>query len=308
MKVAIVPDLPGWACDTLADGIIGSVQGVEFAKFYPEVNWDRLERDFDVIYVVIPSYLPERKDYTQYRTSFLGGPSVEGQVKELEKRGIKVRVSCTNKSMISRLGNLAVERIYYTPAGVDLDLFRSQPREANGRFNCGWAGWASYLMNKQISHRRGNWVIQAWEELSFKLEVAGGLPEYAMQSEVFKMFFPRITCKTYRLREMPEFYKKIDVYLVPDKISGGPYPALEAGACGVPLVTTKCGLLQQFIENERHGLVVDTYEQFISAIKWMKENRKQRQEMGKNLREFIHKNLSWGVVGPAYWKDFLIGT
>jgi glycosyltransferase involved in cell wall biosynthesis len=107
----------------------------------------------------------------------------------------------------------------------------------------------------------------------------------------------------YPYNKMRDFYKDISCYLVPDKFAGGPFPVLEAGAMGIPVVCTNAGLCGDFIENDVHGKIIETYEEFIDAIKWMKCNPKERKNMGLNLKEYIREQRTWEAVAN-YWKKF----
>jgi glycosyltransferase involved in cell wall biosynthesis len=58
-------------------------------------------------------------------------------------------------------------------------------------------------------------------------------------------------------RELPRAYHALDVYVVSSRQEGGPKPALEAMAAGVPLVTTRVGQTQELLRDGENGLIVD---------------------------------------------------
>ena len=92
------------------------------------------------------------------------------------------------------------------------------------------------------------------------------MPEHPEHVNKFNMLFPNIDCKTYSRQDVVNFYKNIDVYLIPDRRAGGPMSALEAGAMNIPLITTNCGLLGDMFVDKEHGILIDTYDQFVAAI------------------------------------------
>lgn len=217
----------------------------------------------------------------------------------------------------SRKG-FGLKNIYKTPHGVDIQKFSQD--EINHDFVGGYAGWVSYLMNRQRDHRRGHWILQAQNKLGFKLNIAGGLKKYDLQKQNttsqaedtvahFKKVHlnKNINIGTYEMHEMPDFYSGISCYLVPDARAGGPMPVLEAGAMGIPVVTTRCGLCGDMIEHNVHGLVVDSYAEFADAIEWMMNHKEEREQMGRNLQQAIRLTRSWDAVGD-YWKKFILGV
>ncbi len=57
--------------------------------------------------------------------------------------------------------------------------------------------------------------------------------------------------------EFARAYRALDVYLVASRQEGGPKAALEAMACGVPLVSTRVGQVPDLVEHGRNGFLVD---------------------------------------------------
>lgn len=55
---------------------------------------------------------------------------------------------------------------------------------------------------------------------------------------------------------MPAWYRGLDVYLVSSRYEGGPMPALEAAACGIPIVAPRVGFIDALIAE---GARVVTY-------------------------------------------------
>jgi hypothetical protein len=360
-KILIVPDIPGWVMESMADGIIDSLSDkFEFTKKFSDklakeqnkevINWKRI-KNYDCIYLMLSGYLPELGDYSKIATSFHGGPGSEAQANVLHRRGLQdMRISYPCKQMKKRLNrpfkggqiesaNLTIKAILkklgirekdayqitnrrrgevkvefikhgfdltnlcFTPYGIDIDYFNQE--KINDNFVCGYAGWIQYLMNAQKDHRRGHWIINAQRNLNFNLSIAGGLKKLGGAASKIKNFNSGGNVKVglYEREDMKEYYSELSCYLVPDKFAGGPMPVLEAGAMGIPVVCTNAGICGDFIKNGIHGLVVKTYDEFVRAIKWMRNHPEEREEMGKNLQSYIRKNKSWKTVSP-YWEKF----
>lgn len=155
--------------------------------------------------------------------------------------------------------------------------------------------------------------MNAWNKGDFKLSIAAGSKDFGGARNQIKRFKPfvnqykKIEISLYNKDEMPNFYKGISCYLVPDKFAGGPLPVLEAGAMGIPVICTNAGLCGDIIENNIHGKVINNYGQFYEAIEWMKKSPIKRKKMGENLREYIREYRTWDAVAP-YWEEFFNGV
>lgn len=194
--------------------------------------------------------------------------------------------------------------LHFTPYGVDVNHFNQN--KITDKFVCGYAGWVRYLQGKQKEHRRGDWILKAFEQKKFKLSIAGGLNGIGSGIDEIKIFQSQnkeIKSGLYNRKQMKNYYSELSCYLVPDKYAGGPMPVLEAGAMGIPMICTNAGHCGDFIEHDVHGKMINTYEEFVEAIMWMKHNPNKRKEMGINLKEYIFKNRTWDAVAP-YWEKF----
>lgn len=376
-KVLIVPDISGWIVEDMAINIIQAL-GDEFeftlqiaekdSGSYPVFSWDQDLSKYDLIYLMLPSYVPANMNpllLPKVLTTFHGGPASEGQGDHIQRAGFRdMRMSYVSQQTEDRISkypfsNLKKERIkidqviddkwiresllqladdetyqihsrpqvvpgyqemqisykrngfgftnlFFTPHGVNVDdYFQDNVRDD---FVCGYAGWARYLLDAQRDHRRGHWIIEAQKHLGFDLKVAGGIPKYNKKDiKTMKAAFPKIKTLAVEHDKMRDFYSGISCYLVPDKFAGGPMPVLEAGAMGIPVVCTDAGLCGDIIEDGVHGRRVNTYEEFVNAIAWMRDHPEERKQMGKNLQEYIRKNRTWEAVAP-YWSDFFKGV
>jgi glycosyltransferase involved in cell wall biosynthesis len=86
--------------------------------------------------------------------------------------------------------------------------------------------------------------------------------------------------------EMPAVYQNCDIAVIPSiGCEGTSYSAIEAMACGLPVVTTHVGGLSQLVIDGYNGIVVNPfYKDIRNAIRYLLENPKERERMGKNAR------------------------
>jgi len=77
-------------------------------------------------------------------------------------------------------------------------------------------------------------------------------------------------------------------------------PTLEAGAMGVPVISTRSGAAEQVITDGENGLLIDrNVGALIEALEKMKDKSK-RLEMGKKFQEEIVTKWSWDVKVKEY--------
>lgn len=97
------------------------------------------------------------------------------------------------------------------------------------------------------------------------------------------------TAGAYSYEEMPKFYHQLDLLLITSANEGSAAPALEAYACGVPVLGTNVGNIKAAAHPDAHGLILDSDnpEDFINIIyQWMGQQRKLA-DIGQQCRRYI---------------------
>lgn len=78
--------------------------------------------------------------------------------------------------------------------------------------------------------------------------------------------------------------------------SGTRFKILEAGACGIPVVSTTLGAEGIPTTNGKDILIADTPEEFAQAIIRVIQDRQLAEHLGANLKELISKGYSIGAL------------
>ncbi|HUH40713.1 MAG TPA: glycosyltransferase family 4 protein, partial [Castellaniella sp.] len=176
--------------------------------------------------------------------------------------------------------------------GVDLSLF--SPRNL-GRFQSlphrplviGWAG------NSKWSSERGE---------DFKGLYTVLMPAvHQLQQEGLNI---RVELADRQQRhipheEMPEYYSQLDLYVCVSQMEGTPNPVLEALACGVPVISTRVGVVPQIFPNNPFGVVLP--ERSVAALKHrIRRYYEEGPHMIRRLSEHgLDKIRHWGWAGKA---------
>jgi len=102
-------------------------------------------------------------------------------------------------------------------------------------------------------------------------------------------------------KEMPSFYREMDVYICMSETEGLCNTIMEAGAMGIPVISTRSGAAEEMIEDSISGLLVERSSIGLEkALRFMVENKEKRLEMGNNFYKEIMKNWAWKVKIKEY--------
>ncbi len=99
--------------------------------------------------------------------------------------------------------------------------------------------------------------------------------------------------------ELPAILAELDVFAVPSHQEGLCIAALEAMACGVPVVSTRCGGPEDFVSDGHNGWLVDADAGALAgALRRVVDDRDRRQRMGNEARTTIESNYSIDSAEP----------
>lgn len=94
--------------------------------------------------------------------------------------------------------------------------------------------------------------------------------------------------------DLAKWYNNLDLVVCASKSEGGPALLLEAGAIGIPIVTTRVGLAREIVSDGQNGLFVQENAKDIALkIKTLARNVGLRKELSKNLHKDILSNWTY---------------
>lgn len=91
-----------------------------------------------------------------------------------------------------------------------------------------------------------------------------------------------------------DYLKAMDVFVLPSLTETTSLATIEAMACGVPVITTPVGRLEEFVHNGVNGYLFPKGNEILLAkrIELLLSSEEKGQSMGKNARQSVLK-LSW---------------
>ena len=178
------------------------------------------------------------------------------------------------------------DRLHVLPLGVDIDMFRPAGRVRNGIFTIGFVG--------QLTQRKGiSYLLSAFEALrpsGARLLLVGrpvGRPRPWLRAGV--EYHPAVARSA-----LPRFYERMDVFVLPSLVEGFGLTALEAMACGVPVIVSENTFGSDVVTDGHNGYVVPIRDADAIAdrLQLLAGDEILRSSMGQNARATAEE-FSW---------------
>ncbi len=185
--------------------------------------------------------------------------------------------------------------------GIDLDRFRpGEPAGADATecITIGTARWLEPVYGADILIRAFAIAHRAQPELNVRLLVGGDGSQAASLRRLCSDLgvLPLVEfCGFVPPDRMPECYRRMTIYATLSRREGFGVSALEAAACGLPVIATAVGGLTEVVKPEYTGLLVapDSPDEAASAIVKLARRADLRREFGKNGREWVEQHFDW---------------
>lgn len=100
-------------------------------------------------------------------------------------------------------------------------------------------------------------------------------------------------------RELVQWYRRSDICVVPSKMyESFSYTAMEAMACGKPVVASRIGGIPETVDDGKTGILVSpgNVTELKNALEELANNRHMRSKMGEAAREKVKREYSSGAV------------
>lgn len=212
----------------------------------------------------------------------------------------KADVICSTSHVMAKETNKYTDKkVYITPFGVDLNKFKPTEKDKKGdRLTIGTV--------KALSDKYGIAdLIQAFADIYKKvpnaeLLIVGDGPQRAeYEKQTKSLGIDSVTTFTGRVPndKVPEYINKMDLFAVPsteDSESFG-VAAVEAMACGVPVVVSNVGGLPEVVLEGETGFVVEKEnpDQLAQALLTLMNDANLRRKLGQNGIKHVKDNYNW---------------
>ncbi len=302
-KVLLIPDLPNWALHKNAKDLVKYNQSnihFDIAIFTDFMkDWERYYKEYDLLYPMykgiffqmLDAKIPRDKLITGIRSYHFWdkkkatppGYNAKPSKKVIRnlKKAVLVNTNC-KKLWYVFSQYLPVVHTKYT---CDINMFYPESKKKNDKLVIGWAGSLTNHPGKRGFEEFIKPITDEFPEVELKVQAS---ENNAITDD----------------NKMREFYNSLDLYFVASRTETGPRPALEAAACGVPVISTDVGLIPELIDDGVDGFIVDrNYDEMKNKIKWIINNRNVLPEMGNLMRTKMENEFNWKKI-IFQWTDF----
>jgi glycosyltransferase involved in cell wall biosynthesis len=304
-RVLCITDTQGWAYDLITDELEQTLgERYEFKRFPADRlgqlgAWGIREMALgcDVVYCFSNVMPPAVYDLLSVRPIVAG---IHGDLNleqyapqmtpELQSRFAALGV--VNDNLRRRCLELGLnDRVVVTHNGADVERFADPERSrrrAGLPIRAGWAGWAN--------HSQGR-VKRFYDRVVPGCRLAG-VPLLAAERERSPV----------APENMPAFYQAVDLLVCNSLGEGASGPVLEAAASGCCILSTRCGVAEQQVEDGRTGWLLDgTLEHLVDRLYWCRTHPTQTRAMGQAMAEHMRAEWTWAKRAEGYAELFEIG-
>ncbi|EDS76840.1 glycosyl transferase, group 1 [Clostridium botulinum C str. Eklund] len=243
-------------------------------------------------------------NYHPYLVSVWGSDIYEFPLKgKLFERIIKFNLSkadkilSTSKAMAEETKKYIDKKIYITPFGVDRTVFKPIDNKKDDNTGDILIGTVKTLDPKYgIEYLIRAFAMIKKEYNNAKLEIAGN----GNQREYLENLCDQLNIKEnvkflgrINTNEVVEAFNRFDIAVFPSINESFGVAAVEAQACGVPVIVSNVGGLPEATSDGYSSIVVDKQspEEIYEALKKLIEDENLRKEMGRNGVKFVAENF-----------------
>ncbi|OYT15993.1 MAG: hypothetical protein B7C24_10120 [Bacteroidetes bacterium 4572_77] len=317
-RVALLVDNRGWAYDTKANALIDNYKGNRFKfeivgyKDDPNFISEVFARNDYYLCFGFQNFKKCEKRHGAIRKNTLasvashaswdhGETQPTNQVLP-DKNTIRYLSSFKSISTVSKrlqkLFKQAGLNTYYTPNGVPTTQFTPVYEfKHSNKLVVGYAG-----RDRDVKKGNKTFIEPAAKQLSKKVDLKLALCDFRKEKSIGHRG------ELYHdYKDMPQFYKDLDVYICMSREEGSCRSVLEAMASGCAIISTDCGAINELIVHGKNGLIVDRNKSaLVAGLVTLHRNRELVNDMKHQNREFV-KNFDWSVVS-SYWYKWMEET
>ncbi len=217
-------------------------------------------------------------------------------------------MSAHTANNIRQIRSLNPNKIFVVPFPVDTKkFFPLKGRKTDERY---------LLLVARVNDARKNamMLLNSFSEVikefpDAKLVIIGDKPEARYVEKCDELGISQLVQFLDRIpnEKTVEYYQNASIFTLSSLQEGLGIVVLEAMACGVPVVATRCGGPEQVVVDGVNGFLVENNnrQQFTEAILKLLRDESLRKRMGENAAKQVQEYFSVEKVGPKFVEGIL---
>lgn len=106
-------------------------------------------------------------------------------------------------------------------------------------------------------------------------------------------------------KKLHKYLNELKLLVIPSYSESGPFIAIEAMACGTPILATKVGVIPLLVKDGETGFILDNNSPECIAkniFRVLKYDNQYLQDVANNARDLIDKNYTFSATVNR-WKE-----
>lgn len=208
-----------------------------------------------------------------------------------------IAVSEAVRRQMAEYYGLPLERIVTVRNGVNPDEFAgekpSSVTRSGGSLVIGAAGRLEQL--KGFQHLIEAAAQLREQSIECEVRIAGsGRTQIDLERQATSLGMSERVRFVGQLRDMPSFYRNVDVFVLPSLSEGSPLTVLEAMAMGVPVIATRLAGAPEVIDDGVNGLLVPPGDAgaLARALLWLAKDGELCQRIARAGRTLVRRRFT----------------
>jgi glycosyltransferase involved in cell wall biosynthesis len=231
-------------------------------------------------------------------------PAAQRMERAILSRGAILSLSEYTRRTLDAIAGRPVVRDVL-PMPIDTEFFSPQPDARrigrigfSGRFDDPRKNIGLLFEALALLRKRGQQVSAL---------LIGGEPSAAMAAQLAACGIDgEVEFRPYGTRDaLRAHLQTLDLFVVPSHQEGLCIAALEAMACGIPVVSTRCGGPEEFVIDDETGRLVEfDATEMADAIVAILGDRTRRERLGLGARDMVLRHYSPQRANTVFWNEF----
>jgi glycosyltransferase involved in cell wall biosynthesis len=213
------------------------------------------------------------------------------------------KVCSTSKTMASEIHKYCANSVEITPFGIDCAQFQpsSSDKHSEGEFVVGTVKSLEPVYGIEYLIRAFALLVRRYTgKTKLRLVIAGdGYLLAALQALTRELKIEHLTRFVGHIshEQVPQLLRKFSVFANLSNNESFGVAALEASACGLPVIATNVGNLPEIIRNLKTGIIVPARDPQATseALFELLNDDQMRVNLGQAGRQFVLKHYDWIV-------------
>ncbi|NOQ55328.1 MAG: glycosyltransferase [Nanohaloarchaea archaeon] len=196
------------------------------------------------------------------------------------------------------------------PNGVNIDKYKFKKKKIKKITNILYLGHFNYAKGVEFLIRAFAGVAKANKNIQLTIAWSGGGTTDKKITDLIEKYNIKDKIRFLGVVDVSKIMIESDIFVLPRTTAFGtvtfPNVLLESMACGTPVITSNVGGVDEFIINDKTGLLVPPKDvkSLEEAIISLINNKDKRERIAINARKAVEEKYSWEKIADSIIKVY----